>query len=257
MTNRIALVTGASRGIGRATALALAEQGAHVAVTARSGGDLQSLVDHIQSLGGHARAVVADLASRCEATRVLRDVESVWGPVEILVNNAGIGSSANPKPLVEFDDEFWDLTFSVNVHTPYLLTKLTLPAMLAAKWGRVINIASINAKTPALHAAAYVASKHALAGLTKAAAMEVAPHGVTVNAVCPGGTRTQMSDKRLDYDALRLGSSFEQLDAEASPLGRRLEPEEVADMVAFLASDAAAAINGQCINVCGGRLLTS
>jgi NAD(P)-dependent dehydrogenase (short-subunit alcohol dehydrogenase family) len=255
MQHRIALVTGAGRGIGRASAVALAAAGARVAVTARSEDQLASLVAEIETAGGTALAIAADLLDRAAPGQILQQISQTWGPVEILVNNAGIGSSSNPKPLVAFDDDFWDLTFAINVTAPYLLTKLALPAMIERGWGRVINIASINAKVPSLHGAAYTASKHAVAGLAKAAALEVAETGVTVNAVCPGVTRSLMNDKRLEYDSARTGLSFAELERQASPLGRRLEPEEIAAMVAFLASDAARGVNGQCINVCGGRAM--
>ncbi len=255
MQNRIALVTGAGRGIGRACAVALAAQGAKVAVTARSEDQLASLVDEIQTAGGTAMALAADLTDRAVPGKLLDQVRQAWGPVEILVNNAGVGSSSNPKPLVAFDDDFWDLTFAINVTAPYLLTKLALPAMIERGWGRIINIASINAKVPSFHGAAYTASKHAVAGLAKAAALETAGTGVTVNSVCPGVTRSLMNDKRLEYDAARTGTPFEDLERQASPLGRRLEPDEIAAMVAFLATDAARAITGQSINVCGGRAM--
>ena len=115
---------------------------------------LASLVDEIETAGGKALAMADDLADRAAPARIVNGVANAWGPVEILVNNAGVGSSQNPRPLVEFDDDFWDLTLAVNVTAPYLLTKLVLPAMLEAGWGRIINIASINAKTPSLHGAA-------------------------------------------------------------------------------------------------------
>lgn len=252
MKNRIALVTGAGRGIGRAIARSLAAEGARVAITARSTDELDSLVDEIGATSGQVQAIVADLADRAAPAQIVRSVEATWGPLEILVNNAGIGSSQDPRPLVEFSDDFWDLTFAVNVTAPYLLTKLVLPAMIRARWGRIINIASINAKLPALHGAAYTASKHAVAGLTKVTAREAGEHGVTANAVCPGVTATQMNDKRLEYDARRTGKTFAQLEHDASPLGRRLLPDEVAALAVFLASDAAGAINGQSFNVCGG-----
>ncbi len=255
MKHRVALVTGAGRGIGRACAVKLAADGARVAVTARSANELQDLVAEITASGGEAQAFVADLLDRAAPADLLEQVDLAMGPVEILVNNAGVGSSQDPRPLVDFDDAFWDLTMALNVTAPYLLTKLALPAMIEAGWGRVINIASINAKSPSLHAAAYVTSKHALAGLTKAAALEVAGAGVTVNAVCPGVTRTLINDKRINYDSQRLGVSFEELERQASPLGRRLEPGEIAAMVAFLATDESRAINGQTINVCGGRVM--
>lgn len=256
MQNRVALVTGAGRGIGRATAKELAAQGARVAVTARSKGELDTLVDEINAEGGQALAIVADLSDRSSPAAVLQQVQSALGPVEILVNNAGIGSSSNPKPLIDFDDNFWDLTFAINVTAPYLLTKLALPVMIERRWGRIVNIASINAKVASFHGAAYTASKHAIAGLTKAAANEVGGTGVTVNAVCPGVTRSLMNDKRLEYDSERTGVSFEELERQASPLGRRLEPEEIAAAVAFLATDAARAINGQLLNVCGGKVMS-
>lgn len=255
MSSRRVLVTGGGRGIGRAIAVGLARQSHHVAVTARSADQLADVVREIEAAGGQALAIVDDLADRAAPGRIVDQFEAAWGPVEILVNNAGIGSSQNPKPLVNFDDEFWDLTMAVNVTAPYLLTKRVLPGMLAARWGRIVSIASINAKVPALHGAAYVASKHAVAGLTKATAKEVADQGITCNAVCPGVTATVMNDRRLDYDARRLKTTVAALEAQASPLGRRLTADEVAAVAVFLASEAAAAVNGQLINVCGGTIM--
>ncbi|MEE3372922.1 MAG: SDR family NAD(P)-dependent oxidoreductase [Planctomycetota bacterium] len=252
ISGRVAVVTGAGRGIGRAISLSLGQQGMRVAIAARSTAELESLAGEIESQGGQALVVPADLSVRSVPAELVARVTEAWGPVEILVNNAGIGSSQDPRPLVDFDDEFWDLSFEVNVTAPYLLTKLVLPAMLESGWGRIINVASINSKIPSLHGAAYIASKHALSGLTKATAKEVGDRGVTANAVCPGVTATLMNDKRLEYDADRTGQSFEQLEAAASPLGRRLLPEEVAALAVFLAGDEASAINGQSFNVCGG-----
>jgi len=253
--SRVALVTGAGRGIGRASALRLAAAGARVALTARTASELEEVAAAIAAAGGTSLAIVANLIERAACGSVVDQIEAAWGPVEILVNNAGIGSSANPKPLVNFDDDFWDLTFALNVTTPYLLTKRVLPAMIAASWGRIINIASLNAKIPALHGAAYTASKHAIAGLTKATAKEVIEHGITCNAICPGVIATRMNDKRIEYDAVRLGTSRAAIEAQASPLGRRLVPDEIAVAVAFLATEDAGAINGQLINVCGGTIM--
>jgi NAD(P)-dependent dehydrogenase (short-subunit alcohol dehydrogenase family) len=255
MIPHIALVTGAGRGIGRAIAKALAAEGARVVITARSQSELDTLAAEISGAGGQVFALTSDLADRTAPARLDEQVRRHWGPIEILVNNAGIGSSQSPRPLVEFDDNFWELTFAVNVTAPYLLTKLVLPAMIERRWGRIINIASVNAKIPSYHGAAYTASKHALVGLTKAAAREVAEFGVTVNAICPGVTRSLMNDRRLEYDAKRLGKTVAQLEADATPLGRRLEPDEVAALAVFLAGDASRAINGQAINVCGGMVM--
>ncbi len=253
--DRIAVITGAGRGIGRASAMALASHGLRVVVTARSRDELEAVVAEVESSGGTAMAFDDDLVDPLAVDRLIGHVEETWGSVEVLVNNAGIGSSQSPLALVDFDDAFWDLTFAVNVTAPYRLTKRVLPGMLQSNWGRIINIASINARVASFHGAAYTASKHALAGLTKATAKEVEGTGITANAVCPGVTATRLNDKRLEYDAHRLGKSIEQLEAEASPLGRRITPAEVAFTVAFLADEQATAINGQMINVCGGRVV--
>ncbi len=255
MDNRIALVTGAGRGIGRAIALSFAQQGYRVAVTARTREELEEVVNLADEKGAQTMLIVDDLSDRMAPGRILGRVLDHWGSVEILVNNAGVGSSQDPKPLVDFDDDFWDLTFAVNVTAPYLLTKHALPDMIQKRWGRIINISSINARVASLHGAAYTASKHAIAGLTKATAKEVADQGITCNAVCPGVTKTLMNDKRLEYDSKRLGKSFEEIEATASPLGRRLVPEEVAAVVIFLATDEARAVNGQLVNVCGGTVM--
>src|SRR5262249_22759432 len=209
-------------------------EGARVAITARSGSELDEVVQTIKSERGEALAIVGDLSERASCRRVLDTVQNQWGAVEILVNNAGIGSSSNPKPVVDFDDEFWELTLRLNLTAPYLLSKAVLPAMVQKRWGRIINIASINSKIGAFHGAAYAASKHGLLGLTRTLAMEVARDGITVNAICPGPVHTLMNDRRVAYDAERLGVSFEKQEQSLTPMGRRLEPEEIAPMAVYL-----------------------
>ena len=256
LQDRVALITGAGRGIGRAIALAYAAEGAKVALTARTVSELDIVVGEIQKAGGTAVALPADLSDRVVPRTLVGEVNAKLGPIEILVNNAGIGSSAGPKPLVEFDDDLWQRTLQLNLTAPYQLTKAVLPGMLSRKWGRIIMIASINGKIGALHGAAYAASKHGLLGLTRSLAMEVAGQGVTVNAICPGPVHTVMNDRRVEYDARRRGVAFDEQAAGLTPLGRRLEPEEIAPLAVYLASEAAASVVGQAINIDGGVLMT-
>lgn len=256
LQSKVALVTGAGRGIGRAIALAYAAAGARVALTARTTSELDEVVGKIRAAGGTAVATSADLSDRAASAKVVTEVEESLGPVEILVNNAGVGSSSNPKPVVDFDDDFWDLSLALNLTAPYLLCKAVLPGMLKRRWGRIITVASINGKIGSLHGAAYAASKHGVLGLTRSLALEVARDGITVNAICPGPVHTIMNDRRVEYDAKRRGVNFDEVANGWTPLGRRLEPEEVAPLAVYLASDAAATMTGQALNIDGGLLMT-
>ena len=256
LKDKTALITGASRGIGRAIALGFAAEGARVAVTARTVQDLDSLVEQIQASGREAIAIPADLLDLSAVSGLVGLAEQGLGSLDILVNNAGLGSSSDPKPVIEFDDRFWDRSLALNLTTPYLLCKAALPSMIRRKRGRIINIASIASRTPHFHGVAYSASKHGLLGLTRTLALEIAGDGITVNAICPGPVQTEMNDRRIQYDSGRLGVEFSELEASLTPIGRRLQPREIVPMAILLASDESAAITGQAFNICGGMAMS-
>lgn len=256
LQDRVALVTGAGRGIGRAIAEALAREGARVAVAARSRDELDDVVGAIAAAGGRAMAFPADLTDRSAHRQLIADVKQSLGPVEILVNNAGLGSSADPRPIVEFDDDFWDRTLELNMTAPYLLSKAVLPDMLAARHGRIIMIASINSRVGSFHGCAYAASKHGVLGLMRSLATELASTGITANAICPGPVKTKMNDRRVAYDAQRLGRSVAEYEQSLTPIGGRLVPEDIAPMAVYLAGDDARMITGQAYNICGGLVMS-
>lgn len=253
--NKVALVTGAGRGIGRAIALAFAREGADVALTARTAAEIERVAAEVTALGRAAAALPVDLSDRAAATALPERVARRFPAVDILVNNAGVGSNASPHKIVDYDDGFWDLSLAINLTAPYVLTKALVPGMIERGWGRVINMASVAGKRGLLAAGAYTATKHGLIGLTRTAALETAGTGVTINAICPGATRTIMLLRRLQVDAKLRGKPVADVEANVNPIGRLLEPEEIAELAVYLASEDARGMTGQSLNLSGGSTM--
>jgi len=232
--SRVALVTGGGRGIGRAIALRLAADGLAVAVAARSRDQVD---DTARAAGARALALMLDVTDAASIAAALERTTRELGPVDVLVNNAGVAESAQ---FVKTEPDFWDRHFAVNVRGPYLLTRAVLPGMLERRWGRVINVASLAGLFGSPYVTAYTASKHALVGFTRALATEVSGKGVTVNALCPGFTATDIVWNGARNIVARTGKSFDDAVkalAEMNPGRRLIEPDEVADAAARLLAD--------------------
>jgi NAD(P)-dependent dehydrogenase (short-subunit alcohol dehydrogenase family) len=249
--SRVALVTGASRGIGRATAVALAARGDRVLAVARSQDELDTLA------GDTGVAVLAtSLASPEGCERAVAEAQRRLGAVDILVNNAGIDLDGG-RPIWRTRDEDWEGTLALNLRAPFLLTRLVSGGMVERGWGRIVMVGSTAGQVGAPGNAAYCASKHALVGLMRAVAQDVAAFGVTCNAVMPGWVRTAASERSAQAEAAASGVTVEEVWAArraSYAAGRVLEPEEIADVIAFLASDGAAGVNGEPVTVALGGL---
>jgi 3-oxoacyl-[acyl-carrier protein] reductase len=244
LSGRVALVTGASQGIGRACALKLASAGATVAVAARNQDKLTELVNEIGNTSGKATAFAVDVNNEEQVKSGIKAAIAQFGKVDILVNNAGI---ARDQLVMRMKRADWDVVLQTNLTSAYLCIQQVMGSMLKQRWGRIINITSVFGQMGQAGQANYAASKAGLIGLTMAIAREVGSRNITCNAVSPGFIETAMT--------ATLGDEFKQTAAKQIPLGRVGAPEDVASAVAFLASDEASYITGHVLNVNGGLLM--
>ncbi|MEW6300424.1 MAG: SDR family NAD(P)-dependent oxidoreductase [Thermodesulfobacteriota bacterium] len=256
LRGKVALITGGGRGIGRAIALAFAREGADIAVTARTPAEIDQVAAEVRACGRQAYAAPCDVTDGASVTRMAAAVHERFGRVDLLVNNAGTGRSA---PFFKTDLSLWNSLFALNATSVYLVTRAVVKGMVERRYGRVINIVSTAGKIPFRYCTAYVASKHAALGFTRALALELAGSGVTVNAICPGwvGSTGLFAETitNIVQTTGRDAAAAVQALADMSPLRRVMEPEEIAHVAVMLAADEAGGITGQGINVCGGTVM--
>ena len=257
LQNKIALITGGGRGIGRAVAHAFAKEGAQVAVTARTQEQVERVASELtEQFQVQAIAIACDVSDATSVKAMFAKVQEAFGRgPDILVNNAGIAESAL---LTRTDDELWRRLLGINLDGTFYCMRAALPQMIERGWGRVINMASIAGKTGAPYIAAYSASKHGVLGLTRSASQEVASKGITVNAICPGYVDTEMATDAVEIISKKTSLTKDQaLDSlkKMSPQNRLITSEEVAALALLLASEEGRGINGQAINIDGGGVL--
>ncbi|MEN6375110.1 MAG: glucose 1-dehydrogenase [Smithella sp.] len=243
LSGKVALVTGAGRGIGKAIALALAKAGADVCVTARTESQINQTAEEIRQMGRKALAVPADATNAAAVASVVEKTVAELGGLQILVNNAGMEM---PKTLMETSEAEYNTVMDTNVKSMFLFTKAACTHLIAQKYGKIVNVASVGAYIAAPGQAVYHASKAAVAHLTKATAMEMVRYNINVNAVAPGWIRTELIKHLLENEAM-LNKYLKGI-----PMRRLGEPEDVAPLVAFLCSDMASYITGTVMFVEGG-----
>ena len=251
LKGKTALVTGSTSGIGLGIAKALARQGATIVMNGF--GDVDGPRAEVEALGVQTAYHAADMSKPAEIEDMMKFAAGKFGRVDILVNNAGIQYVANVE---DFPVERWDAIIAINLSSAFHTTRLAIPAMRAANWGRIINIASTHGLVASPQKSAYVASKHAIVGFTKAIALETATTGVTANAICPGWVLTPLVQKQIDARAEKEGIPVEQakkeLLGEKEPSLQFTTPEELGELAVFFCSDAAKNVRGAAWNMDGG-----
>lgn len=253
LENRLALVTGASQGIGRAIALRLSEAGATVALAALEGNPLDTMFDEMKAAGKQVLKCPVDLTDDEAVEKMSAMLLAEGGTVDILVNNAGIGGPT--APVHEMPVDGWDQTLAINLRVPFILSRKMAPGMIAQRWGKIINISSIAGKMAYPLRTPYASSKWGLIGLTLTLAQELGPSNIQVNAICPGPTRTELISSVIKARAEATGVDFETMSQEyvrATALGRMVEPAEVAELAHYLCTPGAEAVTGQAIDISAG-----
>jgi NAD(P)-dependent dehydrogenase (short-subunit alcohol dehydrogenase family) len=245
--DRVVLVTGASSGIGKVTAVAFAREGAKVVVTGRRREQLDATVSDIREAGGQGVAVVADAAKSADARRMVDTAVQAFGRLDCAFNNAGIEGGKPFVPTAEYSEEIWDEVIAINLTGVFLSMKYEIRQMLAQGGGAIVNMASVAGLVGTRIGIGYGASKHGVVGATRAAAMEYAASHIRINAVCPGVVRTEMTERAFFHDE-DLGAAM----TRRHPIGRLGTPEEVAQAVLWLCSDAASFTTGHALPVDGG-----
>jgi NAD(P)-dependent dehydrogenase (short-subunit alcohol dehydrogenase family) len=247
------LVTGGGRGIGRAIALAFAEPGSTVAIASRTRAELESTGAAIEKKGAKAVLLTVDVTDEAAVSAAFKTLRGAVSTIDVVVNNAGIGGG---QPIDETDSASWRRILDTNVWGTFLITRHAVPLM--TEGGRIVSISSVLGRFGVPGYTAYCASKHAVIGFTRALALELAGRKITVNAICPGWVETDMALQGMTMGSQAMGITVDQFKQQAMsrvPIGRMIQPDEVATLVKFLASPATSAITGQTYNICGGQTM--
>jgi NAD(P)-dependent dehydrogenase (short-subunit alcohol dehydrogenase family) len=254
---RIVLITGGGSGLGLALARAFKRQGDRVVIAGRNAEKLETAAGELAAFErGEVLALPCDVTARRQVHELAQSIRARWGEVQVLVNNAGVAKAAG---FLEMPDTFWDEILTTNLTGAYNCCKAFMPAMIEARWGRIINIGSTASKVGYPQVSAYVSSKHGLLGLTRALALETARLGITVNMICPGYLDDELTHENARRMAERTGKSSEQIlamFAASAPQQRLIAPDEVGAFALLLASDTMAGITGQAISIDGGATMT-